>query len=396
MLGKRTHSSASSTSAESNFHELRTQAFVAIRKKNHSTLVEILNSGLDPNSTNGSTHSLLSHACFLKNHAMVTTLLEAKANPNFKPLFTKGARYPIAIATTKESSCIVQTLLDAKANPNIRTGQSLQPLLLAVSKSNPEITKILLKAGASPQNKLILERAVANRCDTTVRLLLAAKAAPQPCLAQAAWIQNEFASNALLQAKADPNIPHISLGYPLRLAASYLNPNIITSLLQANASPSLANRAIDITESSTTTQLPFLHLTALEARKAYLELVYSGNEIRDLLTTLIQHPEVDSLALDARNRTMLQVLTEKDEYENVSPEQELELLAIAKNLNTAIRNTHIMPLLLGLHSRVGANSSVMRSIGKSALGERLVIGEIGKFLATQNYTHDQNDVSRVR
>ena len=136
------------------------------------------------------------------------------------------------------------------------TQEEFRPLLMAVVKQNPEITELLLKAGADPNesvgpkkyNALVLASGHHSNAQI-VKLLLDAGANPnlqdfnqETPLMYAALLKTDInIIKMLLKAGADPNIRNNHDATALLCAVASNYPDAVKLLLEAKATPDIIN-----------------------------------------------------------------------------------------------------------------------------------------------------------
>ncbi len=86
----------------------------------------------------------LHHYVVVGNVDGVKSLIQQKADPNYKPIGYSG--HPLAIAITAP---ILNALLDAGANINYITEHGYSVLILAILREKVEATRVLIERGAT-------------------------------------------------------------------------------------------------------------------------------------------------------------------------------------------------------------------------------------------------------
>lgn len=114
----------------------------------------LLSAGANPNSTSGDYSPLISAISYAENS--VRPLLEAKADPNFRP--QRGTFPIISALDPKVSPETVRMLLEAGANPNVlgfpqASGVRLSAIETAISYRDRTKLELLLKHGADPNRR---------------------------------------------------------------------------------------------------------------------------------------------------------------------------------------------------------------------------------------------------
>lgn len=126
------------------------------------------------------------------------------------------AQQPLLDAAMKNDSSAVKSLLENGTNPNERNYYGVTPLSLACRNGNAEISRLLIKAGAS-----------------------VAPADVEPILFTATRTGNAECIQALLAAGADPNVKGDEDQTPLMWAAASGHTEAVRVLLAAKADPAI-------------------------------------------------------------------------------------------------------------------------------------------------------------
>ena len=109
---------------------------------------QLIQTGVDMNSTSELRFSALNMAVFRNNTELILILLAAGANINFQKNDKFGlGETPLISAVGENNSNIVKLLLDHDANPNITDSFRRTPLMLAAEKGALEAAKVLLEYG---------------------------------------------------------------------------------------------------------------------------------------------------------------------------------------------------------------------------------------------------------
>lgn len=225
-----------------------------------------------------SNYTLLEYAVILKNPGIVTLLLDYGADPNFlhEKLYSLLCS-PLLRAAELESPEMVRLLLDAGTHVDpINRYDGRTPLAEAVKRNNLEIARMLLEAGAMPENQfsiryrgnpqgsyIPLTWAVNEKKPDMVKLLiemgadinLSVKAggwgnATPTALTQAAANGDMDMFNLLIHLGADINTPGGSGFSPLQTAIRNGHTDIALELINMDA------------KVNTTTGIPSLLLAA--------------------------------------------------------------------------------------------------------------------------------------
>lgn len=236
--------------------------FEAIRAGDDSALTQMLAAGADPNSRNPQGATLLMQAALHSKVQTLQILLKAGSDPNLSnPMgataliwaagnpakvrllvdhgaqvnaAAKSGRTPLIVASAFAGNAeTLRVLLGKGADPKTVDESGDGPLGSSATAADVEMIKILLKAGASVQERgyrgrvtrslTPLMRAAAANCQACVEILLAAGSDPSAVSADAVVVQ--------------PSIGEASLGRltPLMFAAQWGNRAIIKLLLDAGA-----------------------------------------------------------------------------------------------------------------------------------------------------------------
>lgn len=202
----------------------------------------------DLNVTNvpqGESSSLM-HAADMNNLELVKLLIKKGSPVNYK---SKHDITALGVAVMNNKAEMAQLLIDNGALLNVYGKTISVPLILA--KDNPEILKILLKAGANPDSKdvshgrSILYHAVKYNDIETLKIMI--------------------------DAKADVNTHDRFQEYPLRIAVENNNYEIIKLLIKNNA---LLNTQKEYDGST-----PLLHATKSGYTDIVKLLIHAGADV---------------------------------------------------------------------------------------------------------------------
>lgn len=117
-------------------------------------LRQLLDSGADPNWVAiEAGHTPLYNACFGDSAAAVRFLIERGADPNKRfeyhsPIDGRAERELTALMCAR-SGKVAQALIDAGAEVNVHDAIGVTPLMRAANRGEPEVVRLLLRAGAS-------------------------------------------------------------------------------------------------------------------------------------------------------------------------------------------------------------------------------------------------------
>lgn len=150
----------------------------AVRRGNTTTLRTLLNEKANPNNVVAD-HTLLMSAVTWNQCAVVTVLLEFKADPNY---LNASNQTVLTSAVYSPDTSILQVLLASKANPNVVDKKGLTPLGYTIMEDDHERSVMLLNAHADPNVRVLrsspLEIASSMLNMETVRALLSWRASP--------------------------------------------------------------------------------------------------------------------------------------------------------------------------------------------------------------------------
>jgi ankyrin repeat protein len=125
--------------------------FYSIRFKNHYALQELLANGADPNYKNNENLNALHIAVLKKDASMVRTVVKYIKNIDTKSVTGDTALH---YACNYQLTEIVKVLLEFNADPNIVEGENdFTPIFFSVIQNNFDITKLLIEAGANPNQQ---------------------------------------------------------------------------------------------------------------------------------------------------------------------------------------------------------------------------------------------------
>jgi uncharacterized protein len=234
--------------------------------------VKLLAAGADANAGLLSGETPLMEAARRGNLETVRALLLAKANPNAKDAV--GGQTALMWATKERQSAVVEELLRAGADVHLASKSGFTPLMFAAQQGDVDCARILLNAGARPNDvysnsgltALIIASAMGQA--DVVELLLEKGANPNVMewagYTPLAWVVRDWDYGLDLKGKgtvlkivksllahgANPNfrldqkkpsltITEISLqgATPLLLAAEVNNLDVIKALVEAGADP---------------------------------------------------------------------------------------------------------------------------------------------------------------
>lgn len=199
-----------------------TPLHIAAQRGDQAMAELLLQNKADPNAKLPDGTTPLHMAASFGNETVAKLLIAHGAEVNAQ---TSSAWTPLAFAVDHQNVPVAEVLLQAKADPNIpfdmgsSEGHAVQrePLYLAVQKGNLELVRLLLKHGANPN--------IVDESDRRPPLLVAPGAKDMV--------------SALLDAKADPNIP--SAGGETVLHYAVPEPDITEMLLAHGAKANATN-----------------------------------------------------------------------------------------------------------------------------------------------------------
>lgn len=203
---------------------------------------------IDLNATNASGRTALMLAALQKNEAMLTTLLEAGANPNLQD--TRGSTALLMTADSGEQ--VVGLLIQAGADVNIQDKEGRTPLIVA-ARRDAEAVKMLLAAGADVNHRdaggvsaLTVARGAGN--DDVIALLHAAGAEEslEQQLNDAVRRGDREQVARLIEAGVDVNaLDTEKYQPPLMTAVEHRQLDILLLLTQAGADPTIEATGIE-------------------------------------------------------------------------------------------------------------------------------------------------------
>jgi len=184
----------------------------------------------------------------------VERLLAAGANA--KQLGPNGETM-VMFAARNGNPEIIKLLVKAGADVNAKEKvRGTTALMWAAEQRHPEAVKMLLELGADPAQigygeMTALHAAAGARGKSFLRILLDSGVSPDlqdgrtqaPVLAQALMTGNRDAVQLLLAHRANPNLADRSGDTPLHVAAQISDYASLLALLQAGADPTIRNRA---------------------------------------------------------------------------------------------------------------------------------------------------------
>ncbi len=200
----------------------------AIREGAYLKVVQLLDTGTDPNSTDLDGDPLLQIAIAQDEPAIFERLLEAGANPDSKD---EDGKYTLEYALGQSDSEFVELLFEHQANPEPDGDATWTPLAEVVAWENYEYVKPLLDAGANPDGGTRypggpLDQATRNGRADVVRVLIGHGADvnlklpdQSSILTTAVELKNVEIAKILLDAGADPNLASTQGWTPLFAAA---------------------------------------------------------------------------------------------------------------------------------------------------------------------------------
>lgn len=161
---------------------LMTPLHVAVNKGDVYLVKKLISSGANVNAICDQGTSPLCHALKSQyiNAAIITSLLEANADTNFK----MNERPLLHIAIHRCDDRIIETFVKCGANVNSQDSSGLTSLWVAVEENNIKVVPILVNGGADvnyvryPQGHSILSQAVFTNSIAMVKLLLDFGASP--------------------------------------------------------------------------------------------------------------------------------------------------------------------------------------------------------------------------
>ena len=211
---------------------------------------DLLGRGVDPNATfaaqseadaspvTGKITALL-FASWAGHTEIAKVLLEAGAEPDRGSL---NGKTPLAAAAGKGHSGIIELLLEAGADPNASTGSAGPPLGFAVHGGDKESIKLLIEAGSDPncritdQDYTLLSYTAVEDEPQLTEILLEAGADPDlvdsdglTALAYTALSGATGVARKLLEAGADPTVSPGHRSLP-ELARDKGNPEVASLL----------------------------------------------------------------------------------------------------------------------------------------------------------------------
>ena len=178
----------------------------------------LINHGADVNAANTNNETVLMTACWIKNIDAINLLLEAGADPNIAG--ANGFRC-LHDAVTKGSSIeVLLAIINHGADINATNMNNETALMIACQMENKDTINALLSAGADPNvtdsnGDTCLCCAARNDCCTEVLQVIISHGGDvnatgkdnRPALMIACKKGNKDATNLLLSAGADPNLP---------------------------------------------------------------------------------------------------------------------------------------------------------------------------------------------
>ena len=189
----------------------------AIKECSKEVLQAIIDHGVDVNATNKISQTALISACINKDESAITVLLNARANPN---IADANGRTCLHVAVVKECSKeVLQAIIDHGVDVNATNKISQTALISACINKDESAITVLLNARANPNiadanGHTCLHVAVVKECSKEVLQAIidhgvdvnATNKISQTALISACINKDESAINALLNARANPNI----------------------------------------------------------------------------------------------------------------------------------------------------------------------------------------------
>jgi len=221
---------------------------LAARAGDLARVESLLAAGAPVDAKDGEGSTALMFAALRGDARMVQALLAAGADPNLKDANGETA----LILGARRGAEIVRALLAAGADPNFEDAEG-QTALLAAAEADAETVRLLLESGADVHHRddfavSALTVAEASGASDIASLLRAAGASPNPAdLLHAAIREGDRdAVNRLLAEGADVNgLDTGNYETPLMAAVRYRELEILATLLQAGADPSVEADGFD-------------------------------------------------------------------------------------------------------------------------------------------------------
>ena len=225
-------------------------AYRAVINHDWETVEQYLNSGVDPNSTDGQGQTAIMEAAAVGATDAVQMLLDGGANPNAAN--NKGWTSLMGSAVQGRTE-VVKLLLAEGANVNAAAKDGTTALIFAARTGQFDVIKVLLDAGANPNaatnnGETALIGASGSGHSKVAKILLAAEANPG-AITNNGWTALGLAANnghaevakTLLDAGANPDTANEHGWTALNIAAHYGQATVAKALLDCGASPDKRN-----------------------------------------------------------------------------------------------------------------------------------------------------------